>query len=265
MNVPKLVHLYWGGGALSYLQYLTVISFKQHNPEWEAILWMPKNITLLKPTWETNEQVEQYKGKDYLAETKKLCKVKLIDFDKFGVNHLHEVQKSDFIRWHILYEHGGVWSDLDILYVKPLPDLEPDATVCYDGQHHLIGFYIAKPKQQIYKDIFQEAQERVKAPFSKDYQFLGSRMLKSMYFGIMTINKVYPESKILNLSMDMVYSYTSDDVSEIFFGTEDRTNGDTIGIHWYNGSPIAKKYQNNFEKYRNNGSVMSKKVAECSA
>jgi hypothetical protein len=258
----KIAHFYWGGGPLSFLQHLTIVSFKKHNPNWKIFLWMPKVINPILPTWETVEQVERYIGQDYLEETKKLCKVKTIDFEKLGASRLHEVQKSDFIRWHILYKYGGVWSDMDILYVKPLPDLEFDATVCYDGEHHLIGFYMAEPEQQLYLDIFEEAKNRIVAPYSKDYQFLGSRMLKSMFFGIMTLNKVYSKSKILNLPMDLVYSYTSDqpDVEELFFGSEDRTTKNTIGIHWFNGHPFAKKYQNDFAKYNKNDSVVSKYV-----
>lgn len=264
----KVCHFYWGGGALSYLQHLSVVSFKKHNPDWEVNLWMPKVSKLVAPTWESEEHVDRYTGKDFLEATKKLCNVKLVDFQEWEADTLHEVQKSDFIRWKVLYDYGGVWSDLDILYIKPLHKLleqDFDATICYDGFHHFIGFFVAKPKQPIYKDIFEEARERVKAPFSNDYQFLGSRMLKSMYFGIMTINKVYPDSKILNLPVSLLYSYTADDVSEMLFGKVDRTNENIIGLHWYNGHPLAKKYLNSFDKYRQNDSVISRRIAEFSA
>lgn len=246
---------------MSYLQHLSVVSFKKHNPNWEVVLHMPKTRTDILPTWVTVEQTHRYTGKDYLEKTKDLCTLHYIDFEKHGTHKLHEVQKSDFIRWKILYEQGGVWSDMDILYIKPIDELlkqEFCSTICYDGMHHLIGFYVTEPGQEIYNDIFKEAKERIKAPFSTDYQFIGSRMVKSLLVGDA---RVYGYPGVLNLSMSVVYPYSPEDsdIQELFFGAEDKIQGDTIGIHWYNGNPIAKKYQNG--DYQDNGSVMSREVA----
>lgn len=234
-------HLYWGGGRLSYLQHLTIISFKKHNPDWDIILWMPKTISFFKPTWDTNEQVAEYTGKDYLAAIKELCTVKLIDFDKYGAQHLHEVQKSDFIRWHILYRYGGVWSDMDILYIKPIPKWNFDTSLVYDGYHHLIGFYITKSHQRIFKELFAEAKNRVLNPFDNGYQFFGSRMVNSVLHGNETSKYA---TNIVTLPMQVVYPYTSDQVDEIFLSDIDRVTDETIGIHWYNGHSTAREYQN---------------------
>lgn len=258
----KTISFYWGGGPLSYLQYLSVVSFRTHNPGWKIHLYMPKTSELILPTWETNEQSERYTGEDYLERAKALCDVKIIDFSEYGIENMHEVQKSDFIRWQILYQNGGVWSDMDILYIKPLTLDGFDTAMSYDGHHHLIGFFITKPQQKIFADIFNEAQSQVNSR-GGGYQFLGSRMLKKMFADFHVIRQSYPESKIINV--DVVYPYSSDapDIQEMFFGSDDRTAEETIGIHWYNGSPIAKKYQNN-PKFMDNQSVISKYIKELS-
>lgn len=257
--IPKIIHFYWAGGRLSYLQYLSIVSFRKHNPLWKVWLWTPKTPSNIKPTWESEEHKDEYKGKDYLAITKKLCEVMEVDIE----DNLHEVQRSDYIRWKILYDNGGVWSDIDILYLKPIDSVigDYDCTICYDGHHHLIGFYITKPEQKIYLDIFNEAKSRLLNPFSNDYQFIGSRMVKSELIGNMRTGGY--NAKVFNIPMDIVYPYTSDpkDIEELLFGSQDKTTENTIGIHWYNGSPLAKKYLNNFEKYKDNGSVISREVA----
>ena len=38
-------------------------------------------------------------------------------------NDLNEIHKSDFIRYYLLHKFGGVWSDMDILYIKPIHQL----------------------------------------------------------------------------------------------------------------------------------------------
>ena len=37
-------------------------------------------------------------------------------------NEISEVKKSDFLRWHILSTEEGLWSDMDILYLKSMPN-----------------------------------------------------------------------------------------------------------------------------------------------
>lgn len=249
-KIPKIIHFYWDGSLQSYLQHLTVVSFKKHNPDWEVNLFMPKSLSKTAASWVTNEQRDRYTGEDYLEETKKLCTVRLVDFE----DNLHEIHRSDLIRWKVLYEYGGVWSDMDILYIKPVVKVKTTAIV-FDGEHHIIGFYITKPRQPIFKTIYSEATELAKQ-YPKKYQALGSTLLNRIYSNVETLD-------VTNLPMDIVYPYNEHSIEDLFFKDQDKTTPNTIGIHWYNGSPTAKKYQNNFDKYRSNGSVISKRIAEC--
>ena len=40
--IPKIFHSYWDGSPLSFLQYLTVKTFQDLNPDWEINLYIPK-------------------------------------------------------------------------------------------------------------------------------------------------------------------------------------------------------------------------------
>src|SRR5690348_15696440 len=121
---PKIMHMYWNGSPMSFLQYLTIASFKKHNPKWKVWLWMPKVPNLTPPEWKSGEQADPYMGKDYLEKAKAESEVKIIDFSTLGIpDELPETQKSDFFRWYLLYEYGGAWSDSDVLYIRSMDKL----------------------------------------------------------------------------------------------------------------------------------------------
>jgi len=42
---PKLMFLYWDGSPLSYLNYLTIISFNHYNPGWKITVYIPTRRT----------------------------------------------------------------------------------------------------------------------------------------------------------------------------------------------------------------------------
>lgn len=266
--IPKVISFYWGGGPLSYLQHLSVVSFKKHNPDWGVTLFMPKSTKLVGPTWDTNELIHPYTGKDYLEETKELCNVEIVDFAEFNLgDHIHEVPRGDFLMWYMLYERGGAWADIDILFISPIDKLleqDFDAMICWND-FPSVGFFVAKPKQRIYEDMHEEAKAVVQRGMSHAYQSTGAYVLSNRFRNFEELQTAYNDLKILNLPMDIVYPYLpNSDIYEMFFGEIDKTTENTIGLHWYNGSFVSKEYNNNFELYRNNGSPMSKRIAECS-
>ena len=65
--IPRVSYLYWDGNPLSYLQYLTITTFKEHNPNWSIILYQPAKRFMPK-TWTTPEQKIMYSGTDYLGQ-----------------------------------------------------------------------------------------------------------------------------------------------------------------------------------------------------
>lgn len=69
--------------------------------------------------WKSGEHPTNYKGYDYLQDLEDV--VQVFDFESIGVpENLPEVHKSDLLRWYLLGTEGGIWSDMDILYVNPI-------------------------------------------------------------------------------------------------------------------------------------------------
>jgi hypothetical protein len=248
-KIPKVMHFYWGGGKLSYLQYLTIVSFNRFNPDWEIIIFEPTE-TCSKITWETDEQKIKHGGVDYYDELKKLSfvKIKRINFYEIGFREdVPEVFKSDYLRWYLLSSVGGGWSDIDILYTAPISNInisDEDTVICLYNNIHIIGFYLSKPKNEFFKNILENCDKYFD---ETKYQCIGSSMLNDIYPNMETIEKSHENLKIKNLAIHTVYPFYHDEVNMIFNEKRlDKVRKDTIGVHWYNGTRVSKFFNFNF-------------------
>ena len=261
-EIPKIMSFYWDGGRMSYLQFLTVKSFHKFNPDWQINIYIPSTRFYTK-TWETSEQKKEYEGEDYYPRLRELSYLRIIrvNFEELGVsNNISEVFKSDFIRWYLLDNIGGGWSDMDILYIKALNELplrksmlwgliKPTNTAIVHNGYHSIGFFLTKPKTGLFKDIFEVAK---KCFDPKEYQSVGSTLLNRMFPKVNAILNKYPSLKISNLPMDSLYPYDWTKVNLLFNTLDDSLiSSRTVGIHWYNGSHISKEFNNSLKKHAN--------------
>jgi hypothetical protein len=252
IKIPKIMHFYWDMSKLSYLQYMTIISFKKQNPDWDIIIHENEVVTRAI-TWDTDEQRILYNGYDWYPELKKLPYVKLnyVDFEKIGFkNDVPEVFKSDFLRWYLLSTVGGGWSDIDILYLKPINTIDidnSDTVICFRGDVHIIGFYLSKPENPFFKKIL----DNITIDFDRTkYQSIGSTLLNTLY---PSIDNIDMDIKLKNISMDVVYPYRDGDINILFNEIDlNKLKEETIGVHWYNGSRISKIFNQNYDQTNNN-------------
>ena len=122
-NIPKIAFTYWDMSSLSFLHFLTLYTFKKHNPEWEVVLYYPKKRVVIK-TWSTPENKTEYMSDDYLDCLSELnIKIVEIDFENYFPEipyYLPEVIKSDMFRLWVLKEVGGMWLDMDTFWINSL-------------------------------------------------------------------------------------------------------------------------------------------------
>ena len=265
-EIPRIVHLYWGG-KLSYLRYLTLESLRSLNPGWDIILYRPFKE---QPTihWRSGEQTYDDNYVDCTDKLKNLSiQIKEIDFDKIGFyNSAHEVHKSDFLRWKLLHEIGGVWSDMDVLYFKPMEELpfnKPymnriNTVVCTSDQHS-IGFLMGSKGNEYYGNIHKAALSEYK---KEGYQSIGSLLCHKLYPTLSSISSA--NTVPFNLPMDVVYAYDFRHVDELFGKriVSNRMTKNTIGIHWYGGHQVSGAWmnENNGGLRRGGKSIMDKKI-----
>lgn len=231
--IPKIAHFYWGNSVMPFMRVLTILSFKKQNPDWEIRLYSPKILSSSLP-WKTGEHTYSINAADYSHLLDDIPIV--VDMTNYGFsNQLSEVRKSDIIRTYFLKEPGGLWSDMDIIYFKPINlDLNQEAYFCYseNGIHH-IGFLLGAPGNKPFTQLFEVCKKS--APNSA-YQAFGSDMYKRI------IGSNFPYK---NLSTNVVYPLIwGPVVSKLVENIEPNFPQETIGVHWYAASPIVGSYIN---------------------
>ncbi len=80
---------------------------------------------------------------------------------------------------------------------------------------------------------------------AKKYQSIGASMLQKEFPNPEKLTKEFPATLILDRFSYL--PYTSNEIKEIFNSPVNKTKINPIGIHWFNGSPIAKNYIDEFE------------------
>jgi hypothetical protein len=252
-KIPKIAYFYWGAPVLPYLRYMCLKSFIQYNPDWQVILIVPAELTT-GVTWGTHENEEPINTTDYMDRLQDLnIDVRPFSMEPIGFSDdLPEVVKSDLIRLYLLSTTGGLWSDNDILYIKPLSNTlqETNCTsyFCYRRGgvtqddtpkngclYHSIGFLMSEPEGLEFKNLFAGAANIINTEL---YQSVGSP-----YYGQM-VNMDNPN--IFNIDINMVYpSRAPQSMFESPAGHHIyEIRNLTIGWHWYGGHPTAGKFQN---------------------
>ena len=94
IGMPKKIHQIWLGGTLPKAYQGYADTWKRFNPEWEYRLWMDKDV----------KEVD-IPRRDLFDSIKNLG------------------QKSDFLRYHILNQYGGMYVDTDFECLKSFDTL----------------------------------------------------------------------------------------------------------------------------------------------
>lgn len=263
-NIPKIAHFYWGASALPLSRYLTLASFSKYNPDWELRLYRPTTTSTYGRCY-----AEAYTGKCYLDEAEKIAKVEYVDFGYFS--DLWDVHKSDILRWHLLSTIGGIWSDMDILYVDNVSVLktenichgdEVDLLLCFNKSlyHHAIGFIGSARGEPTMKLLSSLSGEK----FNKEeFQCVGSDLLLNNGIDYPFLLRSFPV--ISNISFYSLYQVNWSMVNLLHREPPvGLTSDGIVGVHWYAGSPDSIDFQNtkSIEEMASKDSFMGKCIAK---
>lgn len=229
-----------------YMRYLSIISFMKHNPDWQVVFWYPKT-PFKGRSWYTDmkpQKIDSTLCKDYAPEVLKLDILKIpVDFIELGARpNMAEVHKNDYIRVHALKLYGGLWSDMDIIYFKPVTELKvnrienfyKDVFVCIADYGHSTGFNMANPGSAFFIFLSDNLNREYK---STGYQCWGPDMWNK-YFK--TLDSIIGGCEI---GMEAVYAHNCHKVQELFGITPRFTKG-SIGCHWYGGNEVWPPFWN---------------------
>jgi len=112
-----VIHGMWIGTTLSRLELLTIASFLRHGHEFH--LWAYDEITTPLPPG------TMLRDASTVMERKLLFRKRAVDPETgIGADSLSGVS-SDLFRYRVLYEHGGIWADMDVTCLRPFSFTEP--------------------------------------------------------------------------------------------------------------------------------------------
>lgn len=254
-RIPRIAHFYWGGERTSYLRYLSVASFRQANPDWEVRVYVPATVSSADraAAWVTRECYEgtQFFGRDYTRDLFALPDVQFVEvsFERWpGIAAARETFKADLFRWHILSTAGGLYSDADIVYHRPMSaanfntpaNRDAEVGYCQHHGHHFIGFLLAAPQAALFRRIAAAAP----ASFDeRNYQSIGAHLLNVGYPTDAAMVEQHGAFGRFNVSMDVVYAYDWRVIDRMHApGDLSSLPADAIGIHWYGGANSSQQY-----------------------
>jgi glycosyltransferase involved in cell wall biosynthesis len=256
-NYPKLLHLYWDGSPLSYLNLITVLSFNEYHKFWKINVFMPTKQTDTI-SWTSNEQKIKYDGKCYFHKLYDIPNVFINKIDLYQIgfyNDAPEVIKSDYFRYYILQKHGGLWSDFDIIYTASVEDkmnFKEDTVIfkctCYDEYIHKtnpyiyypVGLFLSKQQSSFFKYIVNLCSIYYNPSI---YQCLGASMFNKLFIQ----NNTYTFSNIKICSNELYLPFAWNQLDEMFIKENNVLPNNNIGIHWFNGGTQSKIYANKLE------------------
>ena len=247
MSIPKIVFTYWEGDQLSILHYYTILSLVKLNPNQKIIIYTSDVTSTTLIQWNSDEHSSSINNKvtlDKIISISNNIELIPISFEKeYNIqNNISVVYKADFIRIAKLYEHGGLWFDFDILFIKPLsPALFTDTDMCVFTYLDTIptGLVSSTPKNKTITQLFLKAQEVIHNTLNS-YQQLGPDLWRSIILHNSGNNVIYLDTSI-------AYPYESNVYHLFFNSNDDYVKDNTICIHWYNGGHHSKNFINNFD------------------
>jgi glycosyltransferase involved in cell wall biosynthesis len=251
-NIPKRISFFWGGPRLSWLRYLTLASFRRWNPDWEIRLFRPPACN--PPVWKSYEQEDSSVGPNYLERLGEID-VEVLEW-KLPFEGLTATHASDLFQWEILARDGGFYSDMDILYVRPMKLYDDvrtlDAVFCLSRGYMTIGFLGSTPGCQVFGDIAAEAFRGFDA---KRYQSAGAETIYGVCgFGdewggvasvgcqsLQRLRVKYSSLRVGELPSRTVYPFDWREVGRIFSECHP-VPAMAVGIHWFGANPDSQTW-----------------------
>jgi len=257
-RIPKNLHLYWDRtNSMSLLQTFTVSTFHKLNPDWNITVYVPKQKYLGQAKF-----IPDYTGKDYfsLIESMEYISIKEVDLNQYGIScDLHDILRSDILRYQVLYNVGGVWSDFDILWLRPIThfyNIEYYGDTTIDNVSavvsfihgncggHSIGVLIHRQHDPYVGSIVKFATQ-VKPPYG--HESFGGNLLNAHY---PDLNSLQTFKNVIGVPFETYYPYSihppTPTISKLYLDNDlsyiNRNN--VICLHWYNGHILSKQYVN---------------------
>lgn len=123
-KIPKIIHHIWLGKRIpeEYIPYRA--SWIKHHPDWAFIFWADSPVNFDQGTIVISSFEQLRNWLDTVSEHDHFCvvDVRALTFDnRTFYDQAHNYgEKSDILKWEIVYRMGGVYVDTDFECLRPL-------------------------------------------------------------------------------------------------------------------------------------------------
>lgn len=259
--IPKIVHLYWDMSPMSLIQTFTIDTIERLNPGWKIIVHIDNSMY-----GGSNRYIPEYKGKDYFYRVTNNSNVEIrnVDISNYNIDKgLHNILRSDIFRYHLLYNEGGVWSDFDVIWLKPMDYLSTivsndtfGATLCMfvnDFQKfHNISILVSAKLHGFYREAIQLCDKIQSTLYSKtpDHQEFGTVMFNKAFPEPDDVIKKFPD--VINLKYETFFPYSIFNLERLYnINDLSVLTEDVMAVHWFNGHRLSKIYENDSSFVKN--------------
>ena len=242
--IPIQFSLFWAGGGLSYLRYLTFKSLRHFHPKAKIQVYVPQRFTTKNHAWSCEKQdfEKPYAGKDYLEELPKLD-VEVVKVDYVGNPETELIFQADLFRWLWLKENGGFYLDTDQLILKPFDALPLEKEFVYSsyiekqcGRYFPVGV-LGLEKGSKLADVVVMVLLKIYTP--NNYNSSGPTTL-------LAASKFMDLTNSYNAPSQLFYPINSSaDVSKIYSG-EFVPPEEAYALHWFGGHPLSQQFNSEY-------------------
>jgi len=242
--MDKTMYFFWGNNKMSWMRYMTFYSFRKYNPDWKIILYISPQQTTDKP-WRNyvhqdffkDSEIEDYG--DLLSDLNIEIDIWKLPNELLGLN-INPSSLGDFFKLHLLATEGGLYSDVDILYLRPIDDFyniikDKDVILLYD-KWLSNGFMGSNGQNAFFWDLYQSAKKNFDP---KGYQSAGVDCMYNLFprcnNWVDTVQQKYPTLKFFNYPKNYLYPYNCEELEKYFDSSLTNVPDETVGIHWYGG------------------------------
>jgi len=139
---PKIIHQTYKDHNIPNKWKLSPIMWKKYHPDYKYMFW-------------TDNDIREYIKKNYPQ------------YLKIHDNYKYNIQRADFIRYFILYDFGGIYSDLDLYPIENIePHLEYNTDVLLvksgNAQNYLTNsLMISKKGAKLWEKVHQQLRKPI--------------------------------------------------------------------------------------------------------
>jgi len=136
VGIPKIIHQTWKTCDVPEKWKQSPIAWKCHHPGWSYKLWTD-------------------------ADNRELISTKYSWFLPIYDCYKYPIQRADAVRYFILYEYGGIYSDLDLYPIKPVDEYvsgDVESYFTFSGNYNCFtnSFMASKKGAKIWEYVFEK-------------------------------------------------------------------------------------------------------------